>query len=336
MKKLLIKLLLFISIIWMSLNSLFYLLRNYDTIYYNNENYNWIEHPSITPKVIIMGSSTAAFGLNPSIISKYTNYQEGEIISIANLAQTPLQAFHIWRKHLSKKRETALIFYVLDPWILTERYYLNDNFTIMHWSLLQRLYFYLPGILIDPITKKKIITGTVVQQVLTTILDNLLKKENPRPETLQIPENFGAKINLNKLKKNNKPIDIRAWFEPFKLFPFSQLHLKSLKKLKDDIENSGGKFILVLPPYTKKLQEEYQKTCPDIERIFSEKLNQVMGPTKIIGSFKLIDTDKEEQYFADTVHLNQAGQQYFSKFLSLWIKNKDFGKPKKIQQLLSY
>jgi hypothetical protein len=199
-----------------------------------------------------------------------------------------------------------VVLFSIDPWIAYQSYYWIEDFSTLYWNPVQRLY---PAFVEN--WPRYVMTGAVATDVAKKSAQHSLHLHESRT---QAPTDFGGEILDTHLKNYRE--HARAYFGPTTLFPISQLYFDRLRDLKNEVEAQGAEFILFLPPKKNVWVSEYRLTCRDIDSDFVAHLNQALGATKVILSYRLFPEPEEDSLFMDHVHLSATGQRRLSDSVS--------------------
>jgi hypothetical protein len=124
-------------------------------------------------------------------------------------------------------------------------------------------------------------------------------------------------------------------YDDLDIFGPSDVQIRYLRRLKEDVESTGAVFVLVLTPKHKYFTEMYASK-PHYDTVFIEKLNQELGPTRVIGSFFASDFDISPKAFADETHLSGGGAKIFTGQLFEDNERHVNMEPAPFQPILSY
>jgi hypothetical protein len=251
------------------------------------------------PKILIMGSSHARYHIIPKEIAKMNeHYTFADIVNIGENAAGPFEMYTAYMKRKDKFEHVELVYYTLEPHILGEKYFLYTKYekiflTYTQWKLLSdqkniRNEFFFPF-------------QTFVSSLTFHIYDR--SKTN----------GFSA-LKHKKFNTFSKGKVAKQTFEPLSLFPVSDYQINHLKKLKEAIEKNGGKLIFVLTP-TYSWHKYYAEEGRPYDAMLIEKLNRIIGPSVVIGSFHPEDFNLSYEDFKDDTHLARTGAVKFTRSL---------------------
>lgn len=272
------------------------------------------------PKIVIMGTSHARYGIIPKEIVKLNpKYKNGEIVNIGENSASPFFMYHTYIKNKEKFKNLKYVFYTLEPHVLDEKYFTYYNYeenklSYSQWKYLeeynnkQNEYFY----------------------PFQLFVKSLKFKQSNRSKT------YGYSPLKHKdfkpYKAGNLP---RQIFKPLSLFPVSKFEIEYLKKLKTKVERNGAKFILVLTP-TYSWYKFYKKEALKYDNQLVDLLNKYLGKTIVIGSFYANDYDLTYQDFKDDTHLANSGAIKLTQRVFENINHFKDLKPKKIHNTFTY
>lgn len=278
--------------------------------------YDYAKWIKTKPKVLIMGSSHARGQISPLEISKNSKkYAYEDIYNVGADAACPFSMYITYKKNVDKFKNLELVYYTLDPHMLGQKYYLYTKFEKIFLNFTQWRYF-------------------------TKHHKSYLKKHHQENNKFFFPiaiflkslefnrQIFSGRNNgfspLPHIKYNpyKENVVSKYIYEPLDIFPVSDFQILHLKKLKNEIENKGGKFILVLTP-SYSWSNFYKKEAIEYDKQLVEKLNNYLGKATIIGSLFGKDFNLEYQDYKDDTHLAESGA---IKFTNLLFKNIDIHK----------
>ncbi len=313
MKKLLLKSFLLLLAVAISVQGLILLARGFEREYFDAHGYAWLEKGGLRPRVVILGTSTVLFGLSPNIIAENGGYKRGEIVNLASMGGTPMRSYNLWRSlSPSTFDSTRIVLHSLEPWALSEVYYKTDDYSMLQWSMWQRLYLLAErGDQFTPEARADAPSGQSAVDVLTTLLLHRIQPDTAR----HVPTDYGAVV-LDRVPKNFQERTGNSWFSPIDVYPISDLNIERLRQLKTEVEKRGAEFILLLTPKRTSWTESYRNDCREIDSIVVARLNASLGPVKVIGSFTMLTPEQERMCLNDNVHLNRYGQEQFSIYLA--------------------
>jgi len=272
------------------------------------------------PKVLIMGSSHARYHIIPEVISALNpEYKKDDIDNIGENAATPFAMYTAYEKQKDKFSKLQMVFYVLDPHILDEKYYLYTKFekiflSYKQWKYLNEVehsendYFY-------PFQ-------TFVQSLQLRIKDRSLT-------------NGFSKLKHKDFKAYKKGDVQKELFGSYKLFPLSIFQLEYLSKLKKEFERKGIKFIMLLTP-SYSWANYYQLECNNYDKELIFELNYYLGDSIIKGSFWKKDYNLTYNDFKDDTHLAYSGAIKYTQIIFKNIGKYKNIKPEKIKNLYLY
>lgn len=300
--------------------------------YYFNRHDSWVERLQTPPQIVLLGSSTVLFGVSPTIVQQQLGLPEGSVVDLGFEARSPIVANCVWDREIQTLSKAKIVIYGLDPWIFSDVYYGSDEFASLHYSLWQAIYR-----AVHPTDLKHLNLAAFGGPSFLTVLHGVMtyhaRVEQPIPP---IPPDYGAKILRGRPYNYNKAARIREYFGSYPTYSISDLYIERFAELKKSVEASGATFILLLPPKRHKWLVSYRNDCKDIDSDLIGKLNRSLGPTRIFGSFDLIPTDMQAQYFQDDFHLGETGQRFFSQWIAQNLKDILSQRPENIRPLSTY
>jgi len=277
------------------LNSFFFhfLIKNV----YSDGSYNWVD--KVSPRILIMGSSSVLYGLSPGVITQELNLPEGSVVVLAKNGRTPASNYFLYKSIEKDLDKAEAIFYGLDPHFFSRHYFETDNLFPADWSLTERCKI----IREDKDAKLLAFFGGDLKTNAEAFFDNMGHRDAP------VPPDFGAKVIKRKMTR--QPFKVQ---EPFAYgkFDISVEYISYLKMLKESAEKSGKKFILYLAPASYSWTSAYKDSCAYFDKEFYTAMNKYLGPVALAGGFSQIPVEHEDSCFSDIHHLNESGQKELS------------------------
>ncbi len=259
-------------------------------------NFAWI-HKIPQAEGYIFGSSSLRYGLSASALSD----SNSQWLNLSKDARDPIVFYLLLKKYYPYKHPKKIIV-GLDPWIFSKGYYYYRN-QIMFldldasttWAMRQKdasVYF----------TKFKQVVYSRFSETASPTLGIIDK----------IPGDFGS-IKLTKSAANFRKID-EDWFD-VKRYGWAELEFEYLGKIKQFCNTHNIELIFVIPPKRNDYTRTAKKLFAEEHRIWWQKINQVIGGEKIIGTFSDLSAYPQDSIFAESCHLNERGQQVYSHWL---------------------
>jgi len=258
----------------------------------------WVKRP---PSVIIMGSSLARYGIVPQLIAKNNNLDVEQVVNLGADAGTPFEMYNSYMKRRSILSRAKVVYYTLEPWIFSTKYYRVKKYERIYLSLQQHIQLSGP------------VKGTFEYVFPYRHFKNnlILNKSDAINATMMAPwQGYYALEGQQHTIDYNKFIED---YEPYDMFPLSKLQFNYLIKLKQQVESDGALFVFVLVPMSNRWREYYKDSCMKYNDDFEVMFNDIVGPAPFIGNndgtrYGLTDTD----YF-DIFHLNASGSIKFTQ-----------------------
>ena len=258
--------------------------------------YAWVDKFNNESLNIVAGSSSVKYGLSCTELNEL-NPDSSKYINIANDARGPIQTYFILKNiHLNNIQN---IYFGLDPWIYTKRYYKHRN-----------KYLYLDFTFFECLQYTKQHDNSAFRKryysLFNIILNLPLKKYS---KNKNIPKDFGSAA------LHRKPVNFNNLNDSFQIdkYGWSNLQFEYLKKIESLCTENKIKLNLFIPPkrsdYTKHYKDNYKKTHKDYTYKIAE--NGIKSP--FFGKFNILDTKGDSTLFAEAYHLNEKGQIKFSK-----------------------
>ncbi len=329
MKKFILKSLFFVFSSLLLINLAGFLILQFSKpMLYANDRFVWINKLKKKPDTVILGTSTLRYGLNPKIVAKKLKKPVGSVVNVTYDAYSSVNLYYAYKSVEDNIDPHAKVFYGLDPWVFSEKYYKQDKFMPMEWGVTERFQYLKDAKKISDRFAKSVF-GLDSQRV-----KDVFKKFNAKIiRGRRIPRDYGAKV-LKRKPKNFKT-NLEDVFS-YDYYGFSSAYFKYLKKIKDEVEKKGGEFILVIPPKQSRWVKAYKQKCKRIDNDFVTLIDRYLGDVKVIGSYYLIPSNLEKKMFNDAIHLNKFGMKYFSESFAEDINKVDRLKPEKMRHTFDY
>lgn len=230
----------------------------------------WITRLAHPPRVLLMGSSTVAFGLDATALGT-------DAVNLAATARTPVQSLALFERLDDLVSEADVLVYGLDPWVFTQDYVKHDPVRgnphgIPGFRIYRRILQ----------TEPKLVVGPIPDMRGTQILSD-------------IPKNFGGPV----AEWFGGPD--KSWDEP----AFASLN--SLHQLATD---NGTRVVFWIPPRRGDWRDAYAACCANIETDFMARIRSISPGISIIDHSEIIPQELEARMFMDGVHLSREGQVF--------------------------
>lgn len=277
-----------------------------DLFYDESSQYSWINTMEADSIIVLAGSSSVRYGLSCNELNAHSDNQF-KFVNVAMDARDPIASYFIV-KNMNLKKVSA-IYFGLDPWIYTKRYYKYRN-----------KYMYLDfkfwDILLFSIEHDKSALLKRYKSLAELISLNKQKKANEMNS--KVPSDFGS-VALDKYAINfNDPIN--NWFQIDK-YGWSDLQFNYLRKLKDLCKTKNIKFVVFIPPKRSDFSYIYQNECKSAHNEFVSKLQTLEIDPLVIGHFDELERIGDSIYFAEAFHLNRKGQKKYSELFYRMMQN---------------
>ncbi|MBK6913556.1 MAG: hypothetical protein IPH11_07780 [Ignavibacteriales bacterium] len=281
-----------------------------DNVFHNESaQYSWINTIGQDSIVVLAGSSSVRYDLSCKELNTLSSNQF-KFVNIAMDARDPIATYFII-KNMNLKKVSA-IYFGLDPWIYTKRYYMNRN-----------MYMYLDFNFGDILLfSKEHDKSALIKRykslatfMFSSIFSNKKKSNNVASE---VPIDYGS-VALDRHAVNfDSPVN--NWFQIDK-YGWSDLQFIYLKKLMNLCVSKNVKFGVFIPPKRSDYSYIYQNDCKFIHNEFVSKLMFYGITAPIFGQFDQFDSIGDSIYFADAYHLNREGQKKYSELFYNMMQN---------------
>lgn len=274
-----------------------------DNIYCNKSgNYEWINEIKSDSLIILSASSSVRYGLSCKILNDLSE-QKYAFVNLAMDARDPIETYFIL-KHLNLKK-IKKIYFSLDPWIYTKRYYMHrNNYFYLDFSFIEILkYSY---------EHDKSSFMKRYKSFALYILPN--KCKNNSALNLIIPENFGSlaiERSANKKSANNFNAPINNFFQIEK-YSWSKLQFQYLSKIADLCKREKIELTLFITPKRSDYSKFYKSKCIKIHNEFVSNIEKEKISLRVFGKYDQLESIGDTIYFSDIYHLNKLGQERYS------------------------
>jgi hypothetical protein len=282
--------------------------QNLESIYKQDAgNYAWVNNVNADSLKILSGSSSVRYGLSCTILN-YLSSNKYNYVNIAMDARDPIQTYFIL-KNLDLKNVSA-IYFGLDPWIYTKRYYMHRNkYLYLDFSFMQILKF-----------SKEHDKSAFLKRYKSLIASILPHNFNVSTNKNQkIPDDYGSivldskAINFNDSAYNWFQIDKYGWSELQFIYLNKIAKLCNIKKVE---------FAVFIPPKRSDYSKDYKENCSLIHNEFLNNLVDENFNSQIFGKFDQLDSLGDFDNFKEAYHLNKNGQNKYSKLFYELAKNR--------------
>lgn len=255
------------------------------------DNASWI----ITePKVLLMGSSHCNHGINPFLIEKTNRLEKNDVVNIGIDAATPFEMYTTYVKNKDKFKKVSIVYYTLEPWILSEKYYKYKFYEQIKLTLPQWQYISKE----DPTKENRYFLTYKIFDEAYSASGKVGVNQGFDP----LEHRQYAEMDVAKLK---------TWFEPVDKFPISDFQIEYLNKLKTLVESEGKIFVIVLTPAHLSWVNSYRQ-LEDIDDCIVNKINEQLLLVKVIGSLNPGKYNLNYEDFFDNNHLSTSGADKFT------------------------
>ena len=272
----------------------------YQQVFENSSLYNrgaWIKENNINPKIIFLGSSMTRYSIIPELIEKNNNLNKGDIVNLGMDAATPYEMYITYMKNKQYFSKTQIVFFSLEPWILSKRYYKYKMFEKALWSD-EEWDYYMPN--------ENNFAGYKTYLFFKSIFakDAKLKVENAG--YIRLEHNNQFKLADEK--------EIKAFFtnRVANEIDISIFELEYLKKLKQEVEKNNSEFVLLFIPNHISYTQVINKVNTQYNLKLSELLNIYLGETKQFGMYDPTSLNLLHEDYFDKHHLSYTGAVKYS------------------------
>lgn len=250
-----------------------------------------------TPEILILGSSLANTNINPFIMAEKENVAVEKILNFGFSYATPFNMLLNVIKYKKYLENVKKLFISLEPFILTEKFYINKPYEKFLLNQKQLRYI-------------KIHSQNYIQKYHPDfwVFDIKLLEQIHNPSYLSFNKDFNG---FEPRLYNDFTVDVKKYikllFKPIDLFEIASFQIKSLKKIVSIFKHSEIYFVLSPAFGFYKL---YEKHLYKFDLKLVKELKKELGNCEIIGTLKGECFKKQD--FADYMHLNIAGANKFT------------------------
>lgn len=266
---------------------------------------HWIKKDNLFPKVVFLGSSMTRHTIIPEIIAKNSNLKEGDIVNLGMNAATPYEMYLTFKKNIGNLKNTEVVFYNLDPWIFSKKYYVHKKYEKVLWTFEEW----------EKYSKDKGLKNYTNYK--TTLFKESRSKPNyNKPKFIDFGyEPLECKTEYKLETKDEIEIFFKDIIDDGN-YAISSFHLKYLKKLKNLVENNNSKFIILYVPNQESYTKNINQFNFNYNKALEEKLNEYLGETLQYGTFcpNTISLENTLDFF-DRHHLCSNGAKKYSNYL---------------------
>jgi hypothetical protein len=274
-----------------------FLNRFYLTNYFETNEFEWLKKTN--PEIVILGSSTSKYSINPIYLSGLLNIDSLTVINAAITASNPIKSYFILETIIDKIDSNFLLFFGFDSWVFSEKYYRYEPILISNWSANQKYSYILKyGISSEPVLGGNFLAS------LNKILSKPINKIIPSNNGWESPKDMSLDINATP--------PLNEWFD-YPVFKQSKLYFDYLRKIIKEISVRDGRFVLFIPPKRKDWIDEYN-SMDEVKKIFDNEL--ISLNCKIVDYSNIFYGYEQQAFFVDKVHLSYYGAQEFTRLIS--------------------
>lgn len=259
--------------------------------------YKWINFVYADSIILLAGSSSVKYGLSCSILNELSD-NNVKYVNIANEARDPIQTYFILTNMYLNRVST--IYYGLDPWIYTKKYYkYRPSYIYLDFSFFDILQY----------TREHDISALYKRNKSFFKFIFPENKKMIKNDDRSIPPDFGS-ATLEKKPKNFDQA-INEVFQ-IKKYGWSDLQFIYLKKIAVFCEERKIKFAVFIPPKRSDFTRIYRQKCGAVHRDYISKLTDIGLNVPVFGRFDQLEDIGDSVYFVDAYHLNPLGQKKYS------------------------
>ena len=267
---------------------------------------HWIKDENLYPKVVFLGSSMTRHTIIPEIIAKNSNLEQGDIVNLGINAATPYEMYLTFKKNIQNFNDTKIVFYNLDPWIFSKKYYIHKKYEKVLWSREEW----------EKYSNDKGLKNYLNYK--TTLFKELINKPNyNKPKFKDFGyEPLECKIDYKLETKD----EIEKFFKEIindENHAISFFQLEYLKKLKQLVEENNSIFVILYIPNQESYTKNINKFNYSYNKALEYRLNKYLGDTIQYGTFCPNNITLENKLdFYDKIHLCDSGAKKYSNYLS--------------------
>ncbi len=266
---------------------------------------HWIKNDNLNPKLVFLGSSMTRHTIIPDIIAKNSNLKQGDIVNLGMNAATPYEMYLTFKKNIDSFRNVQVVFYNLDPWIFSKKYYVHKKYEKTLWTFEEW----------EKYSNDKGLTNYLNYK--TTLFKESINKPNYNMPSFK---DFGYEpLECKEEYKLETKEGIEDFFKNIindENHAISFFQLEYLKKLKQIVETNNSKFVILYVPNQESYTKNINEYNSDYNKVLEYQLNKHLGDTIQYGTFcpSIIGLENKLDFF-DKSHLCDKGAKKYSFYL---------------------
>lgn len=267
---------------------------------------HWVKSDNLYPKVVFLGSSMTRHTIIPEIIAKNSDLKEGDIVNLGMNAATPYEMHLTFKKNIDNFKNVQVVFYNLDPWIFSKKYYVHKKYEKTLWTFEEW----------EKYSKDKGLKNYLNYKT-TLFKESISKQKYSKPkfkdlgyEPLECKEEY-------KLETKE---EIEIFFKDIvndENHAISFFQLEYLKKLKQLVEDNNSTFVILYVPNQESYTKNINEFNSSYNKVLENNLNKYLENTIQYGTFCSNNIDlKNKLDFFDKSHLCDNGARKYSNYLN--------------------
>ena len=276
----------------------FFAFKNYDVYSLSRYSYKfnhacWVDSK---PEYIVLGSSTARYSVIPKLIADMNGIDPERVVNLAMNAATPWQNYNTYDINIDTLREAKVVYYNLDPWILTERYYKHSTYERILWNHAQWKQF---------AEEERAANNYFMPASL------FLRNFSRRKCRVEFDDRGYSRLQTRDLR----PLDeweYGKWYRAGDVFGISEFELKYIRELKSIVEKNGSEFVILLIPKHQRWLTAYSKET-EFDGQLVDRLNDLLWKVRVVCSYDAARYNLTDQDFFDNYHLSHSGAEKYTQ-----------------------
>ncbi|AGR77396.1 hypothetical protein A7H1H_1096 [Aliarcobacter butzleri 7h1h] len=266
---------------------------------------HWVKQDDLHPKIVFLGSSLTRHTIIPKIVAKNSNLKESDIANLGMNAATPYEMYLTFKKNIANFKNVQIVFYNLDPWILSKKYYVHKKYEKTLWTFEEW---------------EKYSNNKGLQNYLNYETTLFKESINQRNYNRAIFKDYGYEpLECKEEYKEETKEGVETFFKDIindKNYAISFFQLEYLKKLKNLVEKNNSKFIILYIPNQESYTKNINEFNSNYNKVLENNLNKYLGDTIQYGTFcpNNISLENKSDFF-DKSHLCENGAKKYSNYL---------------------
>lgn len=271
------------------------------------EKYAWFDKLQHKNKIILTGSSSIRYGICTDVLNQLSK-DSVQFVNLAMNARDPLEIYFLL-KNLDLK-DVKTVYLGLDPWVFSKHYYMSRSYSYVVNSL------YFDYGQLELLRCFAEYDKQIYQKQVLELYDYYFP---PKAAKCVLNDSMPADIGCVKWDYGQQEMNatVNDMFQVDK-YGWSGLQFGYLMKIVKLCKEHDIDFNVVIPPKRADYCDYYRADCKEIQKEYVAHLLAVNFNAPIYGSFDQLNSykgtnDRGTDLFEDHFHLNEKGQQVYSR-----------------------